>query len=133
MVREIAAAVLACALSAGLAAPSRAAEPSAWEQVKTYSVEKKNDAVAFGRKLVQETDAKIQELDTQIARSSGEVKAAHQKNMEDLKAKRAAAAARLDDMGKATGSAWESTKQGFADAYRSLHEAYDDAAAKLKK
>jgi hypothetical protein len=104
----------------------------AWDAVKAYTVEKKNDAVAFGKKIVGETDAKIKDLESKAAQSTGEVKAAHEKNLQDLKLKRAQAAARLDEMGQATGAAWDATKQGFADAYKDLRQAYDKAAEKVK-
>jgi hypothetical protein len=35
-------------------------------------------------------------------------------------------------MGKASASAWDSAKDGFADAYKDLHQAYDKAVKKLK-
>ena len=104
----------------------------AWDAVKAYTVDKQKDAVAYGRKLVRETDAKIDALEREAAKASGEVKAQRDRDIKELKAKRAQAAKKLDEMGKATASAWDSAKDGFADAYKDLHQAYDKAVKKLK-
>jgi hypothetical protein len=103
-----------------------------WNEVKTYTVEKKDDAITFGKQLMREADVKIRDLERRAAKSTGEVKAAHEKNMNDLKDKRALTAAKLDAMGKASGNAWEATKNGFADAGRDLQRAYDKAAAQFR-
>jgi hypothetical protein len=134
----LAAALLAIGLAAGPAvAQSTASSVGAkagetWEAVKDYTVEKKDDAVAFGRKVVAETDTKIKELEARAAESTGEVKAAHERNLKELRAKREQAAAKLDDMGKATAGAWEATKQGVGNAFRELGHAYDKAASQFK-
>jgi len=104
----------------------------AWDAVKAYTVDKQKDAVAYGRKLVRETDAKISALEREAATASGEIKAQRDRDIKELKAKRAQAAKKLDEMGKATASAWDSAKDGFADAYKDLHQAYDKAVKKLK-
>lgn len=104
----------------------------AWDTVKAYTVEKKNDAVAYSKKLVSEADAKIKRLEAKASKASGDTKAQYDKAVKDLKTKRAQASKKLDEMGKATGSAWDSAKDGFADAYKDLHEAYEKAAAAFK-
>jgi hypothetical protein len=38
---------------------------------------------------------------------------------------------KLDEMGKATAAAWDGAKNGFADAYKDLHDAFAKAKAKL--
>lgn len=45
---------------------------------------------------------------------------------------RANTAAKLDTMAKETGAAWNDTKQGFADAYKDLQQAYNKAARRFK-
>jgi hypothetical protein len=39
---------------------------------------------------------------------------------------------KLDEMKKASLSAWESTKKGFADAYKELQQTYHKTAERLK-
>ena len=134
-----AAAVLALALhqpppadgqATGKEASKKAAD--AWDTVKAYTVEKKNDAVAYSKKLVSETDTKIKQLEAKASKASGDTKAEYDKAVKDLKAKRVQASKKLDEMGKASGAAWDEAKNGFADAYKDLHEAYEKAAAKFK-
>jgi hypothetical protein len=104
----------------------------AWDTVKSYSIEKKKDAVAYGKKLVRESDAKIKGLENKAAKASGDAKARYNREITDLKTKRKNASKKLDDMGKATAAAWDNAKNGFADAYRDLHESFEKAAAQFK-
>lgn len=104
----------------------------AWDTVKSYSVEKKNDAVAYGKKLVRESDSQIKGLENKAAQASGDAKARYKREITDLKTKRKNASKKLDEMGKASGAAWDNAKNGFADAYRDLHESYEKAAAQFK-
>lgn len=113
-----------------MAQPAMAADT--WDNVKSYTVEKKDEAVAYGRKLVRQTDREIKELDRKASKASGEAKAQFQSDLKELKAKRAEASRKLDQMGKATNAAWDEAKNGFADAYKDLHESYEKAVKKLK-
>jgi len=112
--------------------PALALAADAWDTVKTYTVEKKNEAVTYGKKLVRETDREIKELDRKASKASGEAKAQFKSDMQELKTKRKEAARKLDEMGKASGAAWEEAKNGFADAYKDLHDSYQKAVKKLK-
>ena len=100
----------------------------AWERVKAFTIETKDAALEDGRKLMREIDTKIKGLEDKAAQSSGDAKASYERSVADLKVKREQASTKLDDMGKATGSAWNATKDGFADAYKELHESVDKAA-----
>ena len=104
----------------------------AWATVKSYSAEKKEEAMAYGRNLVRETDRQIDSLEKQAAKASGEAKAQLERELKDLKAKRAVAAKKLDEMGKAGNAAWDEAKDGFADAYRDLERGYQKAVKKVK-
>ena len=46
---------------------------------------------------------------------------------------RAETAKKLDEMGRASSECWNSAKQAFADSYKDLQKAYDDAIAKVRK
>jgi outer membrane murein-binding lipoprotein Lpp len=103
-----------------------------WDKVKSYSVEKKNEAMTYGRQLVRDTDRQIRSLERRAAKASGEAKDQLDSDIRELKTKRAAASNKLDEMGKATGAAWDEAKDGFADAYKDLQDAYERARKKLK-
>jgi len=83
-------------------------------------------------KLVRDTDRELKQLDRKAAKASDEAKAQIRSDMKELRAKRAEAAKKLDEMGKASAGAWENAKNGFADAYKDLHQAYARAVEKLK-
>jgi hypothetical protein len=112
---------------------------STTEATKNYSVEKKNEAAAHSKKLVSDFDVKIKELETQISKdtSAAGADAKRQgkelKELTDLKAARAQAAKKADEMGKASAESWNSAKQAFIDSYKDLQKAYDAAVAKVKK
>ena len=117
-------------LVAFLARPAMAADT--WDNVKSYTIEKKNEAVSYGKRLVRNTDREIRSLERKASQSSDEVKANVQSDVKELKAKRAEASKKLDEMGKASGAAWDEAKNGFADAYKDLQQSYEKAVKKLK-
>ena len=113
------------------AVPAMAATDD-WEKIKSYTVEKKDEAVAYGRKLVRQTDREIKELDRKASKASDEAKAQFQSDAKELRAKRREASKKLDEMGKASSAAWDEAKNGFADAWKDLHDSYEKAVKKLK-
>jgi hypothetical protein len=119
------------------AEPTTAADVSrqtteTWNTIKAYTLDKKSEAVAYGKQLMKDTDAKIAELEAKAAKVSGEAKAGYDKEIADLKVTRANTAAKLAEMEKKSGSAWNEAKQGFADAYKDLQNAYGKAVGKFK-
>ncbi|HYS17101.1 MAG TPA: hypothetical protein VET45_09285 [Candidatus Binatia bacterium] len=133
MFRRVNLGILAIALVAFLAHASPAAAQTSTQKssettdkIKSYTVEKKNDAVAYGKKLVSDLDVKIKELEAQVARDTGAAKADGERQLKELKALRANAGKKLDELGRASAESWDSVKHGFA-------EAYDKAAAPFRK
>jgi hypothetical protein len=138
--------ILAIALSAMLtqAAPaigqtSTTTKKPADETIKGYTVEKKNEAVAYGKKLVSDLDVQIKNLEKQVGSdtSAAAADAKRQgkdiKELADLKAARAKTGKHLDEMSKASAESWDGVKHAFADSYKDLQKAYDAAVAKVKK
>jgi hypothetical protein len=104
----------------------------AWETFKSYVVDQKNDAVKHGNEMLEKADAEIEVLEGKAAKASGDAKAQYEKEIKNLKKKRAQAAVKLDDLENSSADAWDSTKDGFADAYKDLHDAYKEAVGKFK-
>jgi uncharacterized iron-regulated membrane protein len=126
-------AVLAFGSATALAASHVAGEKtSTWEDVKSWTHEKKNDAVAAGKKMIAATDKKIEEAQAQAKKAGTDTSEAHKQNMKDLQAKKAAAAAQLKKMEKAGATAWTGTRDAFAAAYKDLTESSDKAAGAKK-
>jgi len=105
----------------------------AWEAMKDYTVDRKNDAVAYGKKLMSDFDGKYKELEKKAAGTTGEAKAKSEQQLKALKDKRAQAAKKLDELGKASGQTWDKVRRDFTDAYRELQEQYDKMVAALRK
>jgi len=142
MLQRLGSMIIAGALVALAVPPFALAQPApkdmsqkadeSWESLKSYTVDKKKEAVATGRKVIRAIDRDLKDLDAAAAKAGGEAKAEMRKDIKALKAKRAEASKKLNAMGKATADAWDATKDGFVDAARDLHEAVKKAAAKLK-
>ncbi len=103
------------------------------DAVKDYSVEKKNEAVRYARKLSRKADADLKDIQAKAAKTTGEAKAKSQQQLSELKKKRAAAAKKLRELRKATTSSWDTAKQGFVDSFKDLRESLDKAAEEFKK
>jgi hypothetical protein len=105
---------------------------STTDKMKGYSVEKKNEAVAYGKKMMSDFDAQVKDLEGQISRDTGAAKADAQRQLKDLKAQQAAAGKKLDELGKASKDSWDSTRQGFADAFNDMQKSFDKVKASVK-
>jgi hypothetical protein len=103
-----------------------------WNTLKAYSVDKKDEAVAYGKRLMKDADANLAQLEAKASGVSGKSRTDYEKTMAELKVKRAAAAAKLGEMEKQTGRAWGDAKRGFADAYQDLAHASDQAIKRFK-
>jgi hypothetical protein len=112
---------------------SQTSGESTSDKIKGYSVEKKNEAVAYGKKAMNEIDTKIKALEKQVSSDASAAKADAQRDLKELKAKRAETSKKLNELGKASAQSWDATKQGFADAYKDLQQSYDKAVASFKK
>jgi hypothetical protein len=103
-----------------------------WDAIKAYGADKQKDAVAHGKQLMKDADAKIAQLEEKSAKASGDAKAQYEKEIKALKSSRDRASTKLTEMEKSSASAWDETKKGFADAYKDLHQAYGKAVAQFK-
>ena len=122
-----------------LPATTVVAQTSTIGEVKSYTVEKKNEAVVYSKKLVNDFDVKIKDLETQISKdtSAAGADAKRQgkdlKELADLKAARAKASKSADELSKASKDSWADAQKAFHDSYKDLRKSYDAAVAKLKK
>ena len=125
---------LAIGLCALLAAVPAAAQTSgSADKNAGYTYEKKNEATAYGKKLMSDFDVKMKDLESQISRDASGAKADAQRQMKELKGKRAETAKHLDEMGHASAQSWDSMKHSFVNSYRELQQSFDKAAASFKK
>ncbi|MEE4600285.1 MAG: hypothetical protein V2J65_03320 [Desulfobacteraceae bacterium] len=104
----------------------------AWETFKAYLAHQKDEAVADGKMLLKKADTKIEELEGDAAKASGDAKVEYEKTIKKLKEMRAHAAKKLDELGNSSSDAWDATKDGFVEAYKDLYDAYKEAVSKFK-
>jgi Skp family chaperone for outer membrane proteins len=119
-----------------LPATTVVAQTSTTDSIKSYSVEKKNEAVAASKKLVNDFDVKIKDLEKQVSKdmsAAGADAKRQMKELTDLKAARAETSKKLDEMSKASAESWNGAQKAFHDSYKDLQKAYDTAIAKVRK
>jgi leucyl aminopeptidase (aminopeptidase T) len=104
----------------------------ALEAFKNYLIEKKKEALEHGKALLKKTDEEIEVLEAKAAKASGEAKTAYDEEIKSLKQKRDKAGKKFDELENASKDSWEAAKQGFAEAYEALYEAYKEALTKFK-
>jgi hypothetical protein len=102
----------------------------AWVTFKSYVSHQKDDATEHGKELLKDADDKIEEMEKKAANASGESKVKYQESIKKLKKMRSNIAKKLDELEKSSPDNWEATKHGFADAYKDLHNAYEEATDK---
>ena len=111
----------------------RGADLKRFTGMKTAVVEKlKTKGTVPVTRATAEIDKQIAALKKDIAKSTGEAKSAHEKNMKELQAKRKVAQAELGKMQKSAASTWDATKEGFSDAYQDLHQSVEKAVSAAK-
>jgi hypothetical protein len=106
---------------------------TAWERFKAYAHHEKGVAVQEGKKLIAATDRRIAEMKKQAHGANQEAKKAIDADVRALEAKKKDAQAHLERMAQSSANAWDATKEGFANAYRDLHQAYDKAASTARQ
>jgi Spy/CpxP family protein refolding chaperone len=122
-----------CALLLAAAPAVAQTSGSTTDKSSGYTYEKKNEAMAHGKKLMSDFDVKMKELEAQISRDASATKADAQRQMRELKAKRAETGKQFDELGHASAQSWDNMKKSFANAYRDMQQSYDKAAASFKK
>jgi hypothetical protein len=83
--------------------------------------------------MMSDFDKNMKTLESQVSRDTSAAKADAQRQVKDLKAQRTETGKKLDELGRASAHSWESTKHGFANAYKDLQQSYDKTVAGLKK
>ena len=108
-------------------ADSKAAMSKAWDSVKSYSFDKRDDFKATGKALSSQMEAQASKLraDYSDAKASASRKAA----MAELKNAEADYKQKLDALGGATAATWDSAKNNTIAAWDKLEAAYYKARA----
>lgn len=107
------------------------------EAIKNYSIEKRDEAAQKAREALDELDARINSLETQIDKDwdkmSKSAREQARKSMKALHRQRIKAAEWYGSLQSSTANAWEHTKKGFSEAYRDLKNAWEKAEREYRE
>ena len=108
-------------------AASMATMSNAWDDVKSYTFEKRNDFSNHAKAVSSKLDAEISELRTNY--SEAKASASRKAAMAELKDAAADYKSKLDALGGATADTWDSAKQNVILAWDRIQAAYHKALA----
>ena len=106
---------------------SKAAVANAWDNVKSYSFDKKNDFTANAKAVSSKMDSQVSELRANYSEASAS--ASRKAAMAELKDSEADYKAKLDALGNATADTWDSAKQNVIASWDKLQASYYKARA----
>lgn len=111
--------LLALAGSAGAANGADRASTN-WDEVKTWSHERKNEAVETGKQALAASRKELRELEAASRKAGREAQSAQRESIRALKTKMAAARRELAAARKAGVNTWASTRDRFTSAFKDL-------------
>jgi len=106
---------------------SKAAVTNAWDSVKSYTFEKRDDFSANAKALSSKMDAQISDLRANY--SEAQASASRKAAMSELKSSEADYKEKVEALGHATAATWDSAKQNVIAAWDHLQAAYYKARA----
>jgi hypothetical protein len=106
---------------------SKASLANAWENVRNFTFEKRDDFRARAQAMSASMDAKISEVRANY--SEAKASASRKAAMNELKNSEADYKAKLDALGQATAATWDSAKQNVIAAWERLEASYKKARA----
>lgn len=101
---------------------AKTAVADAWQDVKSYTFEKRHDFSASAKALNAKMDAEAAELRANY--SDAKASASRRAAMEELKNSQADFHAKVDALGNATADTWDSAKENVVASWNRLQEAY---------
>lgn len=106
---------------------SKTAVANAWNDVKSYTFEKRNDFSASAKAMTAKMDSQLSELHANY--SEAKASASRKAAMAELKDSEADYKAKLDALGTATADTWDSAKQNVIASWDKLQASYYKAKA----
>ena len=106
---------------------SKSAVSNAWDNVKSYTFDKRNDFTANAKAVTSKMDAQVSELRANY--SEANASASRKAAMAELKDSEADYKSKLDALGNATADTWDSAKQNVIASWDKLQASYYKARA----
>lgn len=110
-----------------MVADTKEAVGHGWDNVKSFTFEKRDDFRANAKAMTSKMDAQISEL--RASYSETKASASRKAAMAEIKDSEAAYKEKLEALGTATADTWESTKQNVISAWDHLQASYYKARA----
>lgn len=105
-----------------------------YDEMKTYTLEQRDEAVAAAKKKLKTLDANIdateQKLERGLETMSSKARQETRQTLRDLRQQREKLAEWYGGMVHSSAEAWDEVKKGFADSYDRLKQAVSKAANK---
>jgi hypothetical protein len=108
-------------------ADTKAAMAKGWDEVKSFTFDKRNDFVASAKAMSSKMDAQLSEVRANY--SEAKASASRKAAMSELKNAEADYKEKLDALGNATAATWDSAKQNVISAWDRVQAAYYKARA----
>jgi hypothetical protein len=106
------------------------------QALKSYSVEQRDEALARSRSALDNIDRRIDRLESTMLENWEQMdQAARDKtraSLQALREQRTRVAEWYGSMKSSSASAWGHIRQGFAEAYRALHEAWEKSEQEFR-
>ncbi len=99
----------------------------AWTDIKSFTVDRKEDAVAAGRQLMDDVNARIEKLEAKSEEVKADAREDWQRDLDRLREIRAVAARKLEALGDSTTETWDDVKEGFGEALDDLADTFERA------
>ena len=106
---------------------TKAAVSNAWDDVKSYTFEKRSDFSASAKAISAKMDSQLSELHASY--SDAKASASRKAAMAELKDSEADYKTKLDALGSATADTWDSAKQNVIASWDKLQASYYKAKA----
>lgn len=103
----------------------------AYEAVKGYSFEKKDELVSWFNRQMEQLDREMEALRAEAEEAGERAKAKWPEAKEELAERREAAEHQLDRLQEASADVWDGVKEATASAVERLDEAIDRAATRF--
>lgn len=104
----------------------------AYDAIKNYTIDKKDQFVAWSNKRMEKLDKKIADLKQDIDEAGDEAKKNWKETLAALKKERQQLGKKLEAVKASSSEAWADVKWGFSAAYEKLEQAYENAADKFE-
>ena len=104
----------------------------AYQSVKNYSVNQKDEAVKKSKNMLDDLDARLDSMENDLEKKYDQMdQKAREKSratMKSLRKQRDQVADRYYELKYSSGKAWEEIKKGFIESYRAIGESFGKAA-----